>query len=135
MLRRLRERAIVALPLASLACGSSGTRGVSTDASTTPLVPEAGFTDVPPLPDGGYAARMFYVFQPADEDAPHKPLFVLFNGSSHLAMEVGLLAYGTGRTTLDPNAPEAAPATNSARWTRFANLLYLDSRDSGFRIT
>lgn len=69
--------AIVALALASLACGSSGTRGASADASTTPLVPEAEFTDVPPLSDGGYAARVFYVFQPADEDAPHKPLFVL----------------------------------------------------------
>ncbi len=134
--RRLRTRLVVALTLACSACGASGTHDkaadASVDTSATGLVPEAGFAEVPALPDGGYAARMFYVFQPADEDAPHKPLLVLFNGSAHLAMEVGLLAYGTSRTTLDPNAPETAPAKNSARWTRFANLLYLNSRDSGF---
>src|SRR5260221_8760337 len=71
------------------------------DASASPpLVAEAGFIDLPPQPtQATYSARMFYVFQPADTDAAHKPLAVFFNGGPAFPTSMGLLAYGTGRVT------------------------------------
>jgi hypothetical protein len=99
-----------------------------------PLVDEAGFLDLPPQPTAArYAARMFYVFQAADVDSEHKPMAVFFNGGPGYPTSVGLLAYGTGRFSVDPAAPIGSPPVrNASSWTRFANLLYLDERQAGF---
>jgi hypothetical protein len=98
------------------------------------LVTQAGFIDLPPQPSAAvYPARMFYVFEPADDDAAHKPLAVFFNGGPGFPTSLGFFAYGTGRMTLDAFAPAGSPpTTNPARWTAFANLLYLDERQAGF---
>jgi hypothetical protein len=95
---------------------------------------EAGFVTVPPQPDGApYASRMFYAFHPADQAPATKPLFVVFNGGPGYATTSGLLAYGTGPMTLVDGTPEdAPPRPNPKSFTRFANLLYIDERATGF---
>ena len=102
--------------------------------AASPYATEIGFLDVPPQATGAtYPARIFYAFQPADEDAAHKPLVVFSNGGPGDATTRGFLVYGTGRTTIDVNAaPLAAPIANQSSWTAFANLLYLDARQTGF---
>ena len=104
------------------------------EASGPVLAPEVGFFDVPAQPTAArYEARLFYVFQPADSDAAHKPIFVLSNGGPGSATTAGLVAYGTGRYSLSANAEAGAPpALNPSSWTSFANLLYIDSRQAGF---
>jgi hypothetical protein len=93
-------------------------------------VTEAGFLEVPAQATAAtYRARMFYAFHPADEDAAHKPLAVLFNGGPGYATSLGLHAYGTAPWTLDESG---RTSKNPASWTRFANLLYLDERMAGF---
>lgn len=107
---------------------------VAYDAAGPPIVAETGFFEVPGQPTSAtYAARLFYVFQPADTDPAHKPIFVLSNGGPGWPTTGGLLAYGTGRYSLDANAEADAPPTvNPSSWTSFANLLYIDSRQAGF---
>ena len=99
-----------------------------------PLVNEAGFVDVPPQLRGArYSARMFYAFHAADEDPGSKPLFVFFNGGPGFATSGGLMAYGTGPMTLVDGSPSGTPPQkNPASFSRFANLLYVDERISGF---
>jgi len=96
-----------------------------------PLVSEAGFLDVPPQASAAqYPARMFYSFRPADQNAWQKPLLVVFDGGPGGATTANLLAYGTGPVTLDPDA--GTPLANLASFTRFANVLFLDERQTGF---
>jgi hypothetical protein len=103
------------------------------DATTSTLVAEAGFFDLPPQPTAAtYAARMFYAFRPADQDAEHKPLAVFFNGGPGAPTSFGLLSFGTGPMTLDTATMSPTPVANAGSWTRFANLLYLDERMAGF---
>ena len=100
--------------LVVLALGVLGVLACSVDASTSkesPTAADAGdaagppvlavagcFFDVPGQPTSAtYAARLFYVFQPADADAAHKPIVVLSNGGPGAATSAGLLAHGTGR--------------------------------------
>ncbi len=99
-----------------------------------PLVAEAGYVDVPAQLHGAtYAARMFYSFVPAETGAAGKPLFVFFNGGPGAATSAGLHAFGTGPATLDPSAAVGdPPVTNAASFARFANLLYVDERVTGF---
>ena len=97
-----------------------------------PLVAEAGFIDVPSTIDASHEARIFTVFQPADDDPARKPLVVFWNGGPGFPTTLGLLSYGTGRYTLDADGDGTAPHLNDARWTRFANVLYVDQRGSGF---
>ncbi len=70
-------------------------------------------------------SRIFYNFRPADSDAIHKPLIVLFNG---FASDV-VRAFGTGPNTVEP---DGTVLPNPDSLTRFANLLYFDPRQSGF---
>ena len=127
-------RAACALGALALIAGCGSSRGqVNGAAVAPPLLPEAGFVDVPAQPTAAtYVARLFYAFQPADSDPAHKPLVVLSNGGPGYSTSAGLLAFGTGRATLDPAAPDAPPAANASRWTAFANLLYVDERLTGF---
>jgi hypothetical protein len=85
-----------------------------------------------PLPTS--PARMWYVFQPADEAPEAKPLFVLFNGGPGGATSCGLLATFTGRNAVwrDEATGEAAIVANPSSWTGLGNLLYIDSRTAGF---
>jgi hypothetical protein len=79
-------------------------------------------------------ARLWYVFQPADEDPGSKPLFVFFNGGPGGATSSGLLAANTARNAVfrDENTGEAAIVPNASSWTRVGNLLHIDSRTAGF---
>ncbi|WP_437809077.1 S10 family serine carboxypeptidase-like protein [Sorangium sp. So ce1078] len=76
---------------------------------------------------------MFYSFLPAEERPDRAPLLVFFNGGPGAATTSALLPYGTGPHTLDPAAHAGgAPVENDASCTRFANLLYVDARSTGF---
>lgn len=103
-------------------------------ATVDALADEAGFIDVPPQAQGSpFPARMFYVFEAADGDAAGKPLAVFMAGGPGYPSSLDLLPYGTARATLtSPTAPGVPPAPNSASWTSFANLLFIDERQSGF---
>ncbi len=67
-----------------------------------------------------------------DADPEQKPLAVFFNGGPGSATSVGLLTYGTARQTLNGFDASAAPTVNAASWTSFANVLYIDERQTGF---
>jgi hypothetical protein len=125
--------------IATLAAGCApdaaplrSTNGIP-DASAR-LLAEVGFFNVPPQPTAAiYPARLFYVFEPADTEAEARPLVVFFNGGPGFATSAGLLSFGTGRRTVDLAADAGTTASdNEARWTRFANLLYIDARQTGF---
>jgi hypothetical protein len=79
-------------------------------------------------------ARIWYTFQPADEAAEAKPLFVFFNGGPGGATSCGLFSANTARLTVvrDEVTGEAAIVTNPASWTRAGNVLHIDSRTAGF---
>jgi hypothetical protein len=114
------------------ASGGSGAGGAEPELPA--LVTEAGYVQVP----GGVVgatneSRMFYSFRPAEIDPDGKPLLVLFNGGPGSATSAFLMAYGTGPYTFDHLAPvDTLPAPNPHRYTRFANVLYLDDRTAGF---
>lgn len=94
---------------------------------------EAGFITVSPNDAFHTEARMFYDFHPADHDAAHAPLVVLFNGGPGFATSAGLLSHGTGPYVVDTDAPElTAPVLNDGSWTTFANVLYVDPRTAGW---
>jgi hypothetical protein len=101
------------------------------------LAPELGFFELeggcfgdPPSCDE--TARLFYAFFPADEAPEDKPLFLMFNGGPGVPATAWLMAMNTAPFTLDPMRSNEAWAPNPHRWTRFANLLYVDPRRSGF---
>jgi hypothetical protein len=95
---------------------------------------EAGFVDVPAQLSGPTDhARVFYSFQPADEHPERAPLVILFNGGPGSATTSILLPFGTGPMTLRADDPDdAPPVPNEASFTRFANLLYVDERSTGY---
>jgi len=76
-------------------------------------------------------ARLFYRFVPADTDAKNKPLFVFFNGGPGYTSML-LLTFGTGKYTLNADAPLDPPEPNPDSYTQLGNLLYIDARDAGF---
>lgn len=91
--------------------------------------------DVPAQREGAAAfpARMFYAFRAADADPERKPILLLFNGGPHSATTAGLLPFFTLPLSVDPNGPVGAPLVdNPASLTRFANLLFVDERSTGF---
>jgi hypothetical protein len=121
--------------LAIAACGRSGQGGTTAaPAPAEALHDEAGFVDVPAQPGGSpYAARMFYVFEPADDDAAHRPLVVFTAGGPGYPASLELLPYGTARATLaSATTPGVPPQANAVSWTSFANVLFVDERQAGF---
>jgi len=105
---------------------------------------EAGFMEIEPvsfyfhktgsrLNLTSSTARLWYVFQTANDDPAQKPLFVFFNGGPGSATSTALLSFNTSRMTVDSelNGGEAIGA-NPVSWTRFGNLLYIDARETGF---
>jgi hypothetical protein len=115
------------LTLCSFACSES----VSAHVESPPLDPEAGFLELPVLPVGAQSVgRLFYSFH----SAPHPdeaPLLVFFNGGPGSPTSSILMAFGTGPYTLDPSA-EGPPHENPSSYAKFANLLYIDTRQAGF---
>jgi hypothetical protein len=101
----------------------------------TALAPEAGYFELEPGLAGidtDARGRMFYAFQPADSAPEQRPLFVFFQGGPVVGM-LPLWGGNTGPLTLDPDRTRGEPiAPNPARWSRFANLLYIDSPYAGF---
>jgi Serine carboxypeptidase len=113
-------------------CGSEH-RPTTPDPDPRPIANEAGFVELAPRQVSIHdrpvpieaTSQIFYNFRPADSGAENKPLIVLFNG---FASDV-VRAFGTGPTTVEP---DGSVMQNPDSLTRFANLLYLEPRQSGF---
>ncbi|MFC2155860.1 hypothetical protein ACFLRB_05170, partial [Acidobacteriota bacterium] len=112
-----------------------------------PLKNEAGFITIKPvdfyfhddskkskLELRSSEARLWYVFQPADQDSNEKPLFVFFNGGPGSATSSGLFSLNTSRMTLDTTLEKGGDEfiANPVSWTGLGNLLYIDARATGF---
>lgn len=96
---------------------------------------EAGFVEVGPGSGIGvhFSSRMFYSFKPAEIGSSDAPILVFFNGGPGAATTSVLWPYGTGPYTLHTeDAPADPPSVNPFPYTRFANLLYIDARSTGF---
>lgn len=117
-----------------VAAGGGGAGAGGEGGAAEPLIPEAGFIEVPAAEGLGpkYASRMFYSFWPADSAPQDAPLVVYFNGGPGFATTSILLAFGTAPATLDPLGDSATPIENPVAHTRFANLLFIDARAAGF---
>jgi hypothetical protein len=116
------------LPVVLLAAACGGQPALEPAAAA-----EAGFLEVParavtlagqPVSIEA-TGRLFYNFRPADTGATGRPIFVLFNGYADDIVR----PYGTGPTTV---APGGAVVPNPSSLTRFANLLYVEPRQSGY---
>ncbi|MBK8251268.1 MAG: hypothetical protein IPK82_01185 [Polyangiaceae bacterium] len=103
--------------------------------------PEAGFIELEPLAYKVHgaeysldattsAARLFYLYQPAEVDSENKPLIVLHSGGPGASTAI-LIGGNTAPLSLDPARTQSF-SSNPATWTRFANLLYIDARGTGF---
>jgi pimeloyl-ACP methyl ester carboxylesterase len=121
------------MALGGIHCGGGHASEASGPSNAPPLVAEAGLLEVPardvtlagkPVHLSA-AARLFYNFEPADADATDRPILVLFNG---FADDI-LRPYGTGRMTVMEGG---AVVPNASSFTRFANLLYVEPRQSGY---
>jgi hypothetical protein len=79
-------------------------------------------------------ARLWRVYQPADNDPLSMPLFVFFNGGPGGATSAGLFSANTGRNavSVDPETGKGSVIANPYSWTRIGNLLHIDSRTAGF---
>lgn len=77
------------------------------------------------------AARMWYNFQPADENPNDKPLFVFFNGGPGAATML-LFTYNTSKMTGDQAFADIDVVENDFNWNQMGNLLYIDARQTGF---
>lgn len=96
---------------------------------------ETGFIDVPAQRAGADAtpSRMFYAFRAADESPDDKPLLVVFNGGPGSSTTSALLACGTGPYRVEAGADGSAHVVpNEGSLTRFANVLWIDQRLTGF---
>ena len=78
--------------------------------------------------------RIWYAYQPADEDPASKPLIVFYNGGPGGATSSGLFSANTGRLTVqyDQTAGTGILVNNPSSWTRIGNLLHIDARTAGF---
>ena len=129
---RAMPRVVSVLALVAIACGTTPSPSPPS-APTSPISVEAGFVEVPPRtvtlkgePVSIEATgRLFYNLQPALEDPADKPIFILSNG---FAAEV-VRAFGTGPFTV---ADGGAVVANTTPYTAFANLVYLEPRQSGY---
>jgi hypothetical protein len=128
-----RTSPLVFAALGFASCGTTKPPGAGPPAPQEAPRDETGFIDVPPQANGSpHSARMFYVFEAADSDATNKPLAVFMAGGPGYPSSLELLPYGTAHVTLESPLSKAPPAPNPATWTSFANLLFIDERQSGF---
>ena len=121
---------------------AEGESGGDTEGETgdpTSLHDEAGFFTIPPVGfsfDGSAytssEARMFYAFQPAQDDPDDKPLLLFFNGGPGAGSGI-LFGFNTAGRTLDPAQTEGQGIVdNPHAWTQLANCLWIDARLTGF---
>jgi hypothetical protein len=104
-------------------------------AMVTPPPAESGFIDVAPQPSTFRGrGRMFYSFQPSEgSDGVPKPLLVFFNGGPGAATSTLLTAFGTGRYSVPRRQVLGTLVVPNPRsFVRFANLLFVDARNTGF---
>ena len=76
-------------------------------------------------------AKMWYDFQPADENPEDKPLFVLYNGGPGSSSSL-IFLYNTSKKTADQAFAGEGVADNQWNWNQLGNLLYIDARQTGF---
>ena len=76
-------------------------------------------------------AKMWYNFQPADENPEEKPLFVFYNGGPGSASAIVFL-YNTAKKTADQAFAGDGIAYNAYNWNQIGNILYIDARQTGF---
>ncbi len=76
-------------------------------------------------------SRIWYNFQPADENPEEKPLFVFFNGGPGASSAI-LFTYNTSKMTGDQAFSQDGVIENEYSWTQMGNLLYIDARQTGF---
>lgn len=117
--------------------GQTTTSTATTTSTSEPYVApevEAGYLSAPPQPGAAeYEGRLFYSFHPAEEAPEKAPLLVFFNGGPGAATTGGLLPFGTGPFTLRTSMVKGdAPVENPDRMSRFAHLLYIDARQTGY---
>ena len=79
-------------------------------------------------------ARIWRIYQPADENPAFQPLFVFFNGGPGGATSSGLFSANTARfaVKVEETTGEGTLIDNPSKWTRIGNLLYIDARTTGF---
>lgn len=116
--------AVVAL---MVGCSGRNSETPKVSAGTT----EASFIEVPALGDVPSIGRMFTVHHPADDGDGTRPLIVAMNGGPGFPTSRGLLVDGIGPLRHPPNG-DAKLEENTSSFTRFASLLFIDSRDAGF---
>jgi hypothetical protein len=105
------------------ACGTDVTPDAEAECRSASLAAEAGVLEIG-------ESRIFYSFHPADDCQASRPLAVLFNGGPGVST-APLMTLNTGPFALASyRGGEVAPNPHS--WTRFANLLYVDARLTGF---
>jgi hypothetical protein len=129
----LRAMCGAALCAGVTSCGSTHPTAQPPVDSAAPITAEAGFVEVPPRDvtlqgrsiSIAATAHLFYNLRPADTKPETRPILFLSNG---FAAEI-VRAYGTGPTTVDADGNVVA---NPASLTRFANLVYLEPRQSGY---
>ena len=76
-------------------------------------------------------AKMWYYFQPADENPQDKPLFVFYNGGPGSSSAL-LFLYNTSKKTADQAFAGEGVTDNQWNWNKLGNLLYIDARQTGF---
>lgn len=114
------------------------------DCACTTLEAEAGFIELAGVayelgagPDAtamsSTDSRQFWAFAPCERDAESAPLLVFFNGGPGVSSGM-LLGLSTGPASFAPSltGPDAAVVQNPHSWTSFANLLWIDARQTGF---
>lgn len=117
----------VAVALALVACEHRDAVAPADAATCTsaPLAADAGFLEIG-------TSRLFYSFHPADDCQLSRPVAVLFNGGPG-SSTAPLMTLNTGPFTLASyDGTDAGLLANPHSWTRFANILYIDARLTGF---
>ncbi|HYP78096.1 MAG TPA: hypothetical protein VER12_19120 [Polyangiaceae bacterium] len=118
----------------TLGCGPrTASDGAASNGGAPAIAVQAGFLDLAPREvfvgeravSLAATSKIFFNFRPAETDAAHKPVIVLFNG---FASDV-VRAFGTGPNSVQP---DGSVAPNPDSLTQDANLLYLEPRQAGF---
>lgn len=136
--------------------GDGGTQamgGMGGEAGAPALEPppaEAGFLDLDPYYFRGgpeldglttSSARLFYSFVEAESAPENRPLFVFTGGAPDFsagnlipgpATSGWFASFGVSWRTLDADEPQDPPVVNPNSWTDLGNLLFIDTRLSGF---